>query len=62
MFKNSIIIAFSVFIFLIIKQLIFNSQVNWNDNIGIFIAIFLIYLFLEWVKKPYDWNKSKKEN
>lgn len=59
MFKDSIIIAFVILICLIVKQLIFNDEINWIDNIGISVAIFLVYNILEWVKKPYDWNKSK---
>lgn len=60
-FKNSIIIAFVIFVFLIVKQLIFNDEISWVNNIGISVAIFLVYNFWEWAKKPYNWKKNKKE-
>lgn len=54
MFENSIIIAFSIFVFLIVKQLIFNDEINWIDNIGISITIFLFYNIWQWVERPYN--------
>lgn len=53
MFKSNIGLPLMVFTFLISKQLIFNDEIQWIDNIGISIFIFLIYVFWEWAKKPY---------
>ena len=53
MFKSNIGLPLMVFTFLISKQLIFNDEIQWIDNIGISIFTFLIYSFWEWAKKPY---------
>jgi len=60
MFKKHIGIALSLFVVLTIKQLIFNKEIDWIDNIGISVLVFLIYNLWEWTKKPYEWNKDKK--
>jgi len=60
MFKRHIGIALSLFVVLTIKQLIFNKEIDWIDNIGISVLVFLIYNLWEWTKKPYEWNKDKK--
>lgn len=62
MFKSNIGLPLMVFTFLISKQLIFNDEIQWIDNIGISIFIFLIYVFWEWAKKPYKWNENKNSN
>lgn len=51
MFKNSIIIALVVLMFLIGKELIFNNKINWIDNVGISIIVFLAYVFLQSIRK-----------
>ena len=60
MFKKHIGIALSLFVVLTIKQLIFNKEIDWIDNIGISVLVFLIYNLWEWTKKPYEWNKDRK--
>ena len=60
MFKKHIGIALSLFVVLTIKQLIINKEIDWIDNIGISVLVFLIYNLWEWTKKPYEWNKDKK--
>lgn len=62
MFKSNIGLPLMVFTFLISKQLIFNDEIQWIDNIGISIFIFLIYVFWEWAKKPYKRNENKNSN
>jgi len=51
MFKNSIIIALVVLMFLIGKELIFNNKINWINNVGISIIVFLAYVFLQSIRK-----------
>ncbi len=59
MFKKSIIIAFLFFAVFTIKDLISNEKIQWIENIIVFITVFLIYIFVEWTKRPYEWNKNK---
>ena len=59
MFKINIGLPIFVFLFLTVKQLIFESEIQWIDNI--IFSVFLFYAFWEWAKKPYDWSKSKEE-
>lgn len=59
MFKNNIGIALMFFVVFTIKQLIFNEEIRWIDNIVVAVMAFLIYVLWDWAKKPYEWNKDK---
>jgi len=61
MFKNRIGVSIILFVFLTVKQFIFNSEIGWIENIGFSVFLFLFYVFWKWARKPYDWNKGKKE-
>lgn len=58
MFKKNIGLPILCFIFITVKQLIFNDTIQWIDNIGISIFIYLGYIFWEWVKIPYQSRKG----
>ena len=62
MLKKNMSITLFVFVFLTLKQLIFDRNISWVDNIGISVCFFLIYVFWDWAKKPYDWSKHKKKD
>jgi len=57
LFKYNIGLPFILFAFLTIKQLIFNSTVEWAYNVGISIFVFLFYSLWEWLRKPHKENK-----
>ncbi|TFJ93132.1 hypothetical protein [Lentibacillus salicampi] len=59
MFKKYIWIPVFVFVFGTVLQLIFNNEIGWVHNILFSILFYLIYVFWEWSKKPYDWNENK---
>ncbi|GAA0494141.1 hypothetical protein GCM10008986_20820 [Salinibacillus aidingensis] len=59
MFKNSMIYGLIFFVGFTIKDILFSEEIQWVDNIGISIIVFLINILWEWAKKPYDWNKNK---
>ncbi|KKE78314.1 hypothetical protein DTX80_11920 [Bacilli bacterium] len=61
MFKKNIGIPIIAFLFLTVKQFIFNSDIHWVDNIIFSVLLFLIYPIGKWINKPYDWSKRKKE-
>ncbi|OEH94389.1 hypothetical protein BFG57_07955 [Bacillus solimangrovi] len=58
MVKKSIKFALSYFLTLTVWQLIFKSKINWIENIAISFITFLILLFYEWSKIPYNWKKD----
>jgi len=58
LFKYNIGLPFILFAFLTIKQLIFNSTVEWVDNVGISIFVFLFYNIWEWLRKPHKEKKA----
>lgn len=60
MFKKNIGLPIIAFVLLIVKQLIFNSEIHWVDNIVFSVLFYLFYVIWEWVKTPYDWSKNKK--
>lgn len=51
-----------VFLFLTVKQLIFNNEIHWIDNIGLSLSVFLAYIFVEWARKPHEYKKDKDNN
>ena len=62
MFKSNIGLPLMLFVFLTLKQLIFNDEVEWIGNIGISIFTFLLYVFWEWTRKSYKRNENKNSN
>lgn len=61
MFRKYIWLPIFVFTFGTVFQLIFYSEIQWVYNIMFSVVFYLIYVFWEWSKKPYDWNKNKTE-
>ena len=59
MFKKSIGIPIIMFLFLAIKQLIFDSEILWIDNMLFSVFLFLFHAFWEWANIQYDWSKHK---
>ncbi|GAA0602980.1 hypothetical protein GCM10009001_20020 [Virgibacillus siamensis] len=59
MFGKYIWIPIFVFTFGTVLQLIFNKEIPWVHNILFSVFVYLIYVFWEWSKKPYGWNKNK---
>lgn len=47
MFKRNIGLPILCFIFLIVKQSVFNDTIQWIDNIGISTFIYFGYIFWE---------------
>ncbi len=60
MFKKYMALPIMLFVTLTIKQLIFNSEISWTDNIVHSVLFSLFYYFWEWIMKTYDWDKHKK--
>jgi len=60
LFKKYIWLPIFVFAFVTVQQSIFNNEIHWVDNILFSVFFYLIYVFWEWSKKPYDWNKKDK--
>lgn len=58
--KYNIWLPIMIFAFFTSKQLIFNDEIQWINNIGLSIFTFLIYSFWEWAKKPYKRNENKQ--
>ena len=56
--KYNIPLPLITFVFLTIKQLIFNNTVEWADNVGISVTIFLFYNLWEWASKSSKKNKN----
>ena len=59
MFKRNIVFFLAAFIFLTVKQFIFNDPIRWLDHTGLSLIIFLAYVFRDWAKKP---NKPSQHN
>lgn len=51
-----------LFAFLTIKQIIFNDEIRWVDNIGLSIFTYLAYVLWEWLQKPYKRDEDKNSN
>lgn len=55
-FKYNIGFLMSVFILLIMKQLIFEEEIQWIHNIMYSILFYLVYNLWEWLIKPINKN------
>lgn len=42
-------------------QLIVYREIQWIDNIGIFLMILLFTLLVNWSNKPYKWKKDREK-
>ncbi|WP_186579496.1 hypothetical protein [Aquibacillus kalidii] len=42
-------------------QLIDKQEVDWIDNIGVSFIMFLLLVFYNWSKTPYNWKKDDKK-
>ncbi len=58
--KKSIRYALIFFVILTLWQWLFRPEIDWKDNIGVSVAVFLAYLFIEWASKPYKYKKNEK--
>src|SRR5690606_30637374 len=61
LFRENIKFPLLFFVVSVIWQLIANKEVQWIENIGIAIIMFLIFLFYNWSQKPYSWKKNSDE-
>lgn len=61
MFKSNVPLLIIFFVLITLKQLTFNDEIQWIDNIVMSVLLFLVYVFWEWAKKPYDWSKNDKK-
>jgi len=61
MLNNGVILGAIVFVLMVIRQAIFSDQINWYDVIGLSITVILASIFVEWVRKPYKFQKNQDE-
>ncbi len=61
MFKESIRYPIIYFVVLTVWQIIKDQEIRWFENIFQVTFIFLIFLFYNWTKIPYDWKKNKEK-
>ncbi|MUV38805.1 hypothetical protein JNUCC1_02676 [Lentibacillus sp. JNUCC-1] len=59
MIKKAMPYALIFFVTFTLWQWLFRPEVQWIDNIGVSVAVFLGYLFLQWVSKPYKYKKDE---
>ncbi|GAQ18533.1 membrane transport family protein [Oceanobacillus picturae] len=50
----NIAVLIGVFLFLTIKQFIFNDTVQWLGNIGTSIFAMLLYIYINWFQKKNE--------
>lgn len=62
MVKKNIKTGLFFFVALTIKDLVISEEIQWIDNIFISVIFALMYLFWDWSKIPYDWNKHKNKS
>ena len=58
--KKAISYTLTFYVVLTLWQLLLRPEIQWKDNIGLSIAVFLAYLFVEWASKPYKYKKNEK--
>jgi len=61
MIRKGVKFGLLFFVMITIWKWIFRPEIPWLENISISIAVFLIYIFIEWANKPHDWNKDKNK-
>ncbi|HLR69007.1 MAG TPA: hypothetical protein VK105_18135 [Virgibacillus sp.] len=60
MIKKAISYTLTFYVVLTLWQLFFRPEIQWKDNAGLSITVFLVYLFIEWASKPYKYKKNEK--
>jgi len=60
MIKKAISYTLIFYVLLTLWQWLFRPEIQWIDNIGLSVAVFLAYLFVEWASKSYKYTKSKR--
>ncbi len=58
MIRKSIPYALIFFVTLTLWQWFFKSEIDWKNNIGVAVTVFLVYLFIEWTSKRYEHKKN----
>lgn len=61
LFKESIRFPLIFFVVSVIWQVTANNEVQWIDNIGVSLIMFLLFLLHNWSKKPYKWKKDSEK-
>ncbi|ARK32562.1 hypothetical protein [Halalkalibacter krulwichiae] len=61
MLKKSIRLPLIYFISRTFWNLFANKEINMVENISISIVMYLIIIFYEWSKVPYEWKKKNNE-
>lgn len=62
MLKDSIRFPVIYFIVSIVWKVISNQEIDWMDHIMIFLIMVPMFLFWNWAKVPYDWEKHKSKS
>ncbi|MFS0749814.1 hypothetical protein [Oceanobacillus sp. 1P07AA] len=61
MFKKYLGILIFGFIFLLLKQIIFDDRIDWLYTTVFPIFLYVGYITWEWINIPYKWKDSQKQ-
>ncbi|GLO68121.1 MULTISPECIES: hypothetical protein [Oceanobacillus] len=61
MFKKYLGIPIFGFIFLLLKQIIFDDRIDWVYTTVFPIFLYVGYIAWEWINIPYKWKENKKQ-
>ncbi|MFD1337080.1 hypothetical protein ACFQ4N_16175 [Oceanobacillus iheyensis] len=61
MFKKYLRLPIFVFIFLLLKQIIFDDGIDWGYTTVFPIFLYIGYIAWEWINIPYNWKENNNK-
>ena len=61
MFKKYLRLPIFAFIFLLLKQIIFDDRIDWVYTTFFPIFLYIGYIAWEWINIPYNWKENNNK-
>ncbi|MDE0583224.1 hypothetical protein ON064_09265 [Planococcus sp. A6] len=60
MLMKNLKIALAFFLVFSFKDFLSGDEIQWINSLVFAGIVFVVYLFWDWAKEPYDWDKHKR--
>lgn len=60
--KKNVKFGLVFFVLLTTWKWLSSAEIYWLENMGISIAIAVVYMFMDWADKPYEYKRTKGKN
>ncbi|MDV2884715.1 hypothetical protein RYX45_05960 [Alkalihalophilus pseudofirmus] len=58
MLKQALRFSFMYFVIMSLVQFLLHKEMRWIENLTIGFLVFILMLFINWCRVPYNWDKK----